>query len=54
MRYHDDGIVKVNEEFLQPFYGVQVQVVGRLVLKQDIRIAEKRLGKEYLYLLAAV
>ena len=44
MRYYDDGIVKVNEKFLQPFDSIQVQMVGRLVQQQDIRISEKRLG----------
>ncbi len=54
MGYHDDGIVEVDQEFLQPCDSIQIQVVRRLVEKQDIRIAEKRLGKQDFYLLRPV
>ena len=48
---YDDCIVKVDQEFLKPFNGRQIQVVGRLIQKQDVRVTEKCLGKKYLYLL---
>ena len=51
MADYNHGIFKVNEEVLQPFDGAQVQVVGRLVQKQDVRISEKRLSQKYLHLL---
>ena len=54
VRHHDNGIFKVNQKFLKPCDGVQIQVVGRLVQKKDIRVAEKRLGKKNLYLFIAV
>ena len=53
MGYHDNGVFKVDQEFLQPFDGVQVQMVGRLVQKQDIRISEKRLRQQDFHLFAA-
>ena len=40
MGYHDNGIFKVNQKLFQPCNGVQIQVVGRLVQKQDVRISE--------------
>ena len=30
-----------------------IQVVGRLVEQQDVRVSEQRLGKQHLYLLGA-
>ena len=36
MGYYDDGILKVNQEFLQPCDRIEIQMVGRLVEKQDI------------------
>ena len=36
----DDRVVKVDQEFFQPCDCIQVQVVGGLVQKQDIRVAE--------------
>ena len=41
MGYNDDGIVKVDQEFLKPCDRIEIQVVGRLVEKQDIRVSEK-------------
>ena len=46
--YNDNGVFKIQQEILQPADSRQVQVVGRLVQLQDVRIAEKRLGKQYL------
>ena len=41
MGYDDNGILKVNEEFLQPCDRIEIQVVGRLVEKQDVRVTEQ-------------
>ena len=38
--YNNDGIVKVDQKFLQPFNCRQIQMVGRLVQKQDVGISE--------------
>ena len=46
MGYYDDGIVKVDQEFFQPFNSRKIQMVGRLIQKKDIRISEKSLGKQ--------
>ena len=54
MGNNNHRIFKIDEEFLQPGDGIQIQMVGRLIQKQDVRVAEKRFGKEYLHLLAAV
>ncbi len=51
MGYNDNGIVKVDQEFLQPCDGIQIQVVGRLIQKQECRITEKCLCKKNLDLL---
>ena len=51
--HHDHGVVKVDKELLQPGDGVQVQVVGGLVQKQDVRIAKEGLSQQHLYLLRA-
>lgn len=54
MGYDDDCILKVNEEFFQPGNSIQIQVVGRLVQKKDVRITEEGFGKENFDLLSAV
>ena len=46
MGNYDNGIVKVDQEFFQPCDRIQIQVVGRLVQKKDIRITEKCLCKK--------
>ena len=51
MGYNDDGIVKVDQEFFQPFNSRKIQMVGRLIQKKDIRISEKSLCKKNLDLL---
>ena len=53
MGYHDNCVLKVNQKLLQPRNGIQVQVVGRLIQKQDVRVAEQGLGQQYLNLLGA-
>ena len=41
MGYHDHRIFKVDQKFFQPFDRTEIQVVGRLVEKKDVRIAEQ-------------
>ena len=43
--YDDDGIVEIDEEFLKPADRVQIQMVSRLVQKQDIVITKMGSGK---------
>ena len=52
MGYYDYRILKIDQKLLQPCDGVQIQVVGRLVQQQNIRISEQCLRKEYLHLLS--
>ena len=52
MGHYNDSILKVDQELLQPFDGIQVQVVGRLIQKKNIRIAEQSLCKKNFYFLA--
>ena len=40
MGYHDYSVIKINQEFFQPCNGIEIQVVGRLVEKKNIRISE--------------
>ena len=49
----NDGVVKIDQEFLQPLDSRKIQMVGRLIQKKDIRIAEKSLGKKNFDLLAS-
>ena len=53
MRHNDHRILKIDQEFLQPADGVQIQMVGRLVQQQDIRVAEQGSGQQDLYLFTA-
>ena len=48
VRDNDNGIFKVNQKLLKPCNGIQIQMVGRLVQKQDIGIAEQSFGKQNL------
>ena len=54
MGYYDDRAEILGKEVLEPRYRVNVKVVGRLVHKDYIGIAEKRLREQHLYLLRAV
>ena len=54
MGYDDDGVLEVDEKLLEPLDGVQIEVVGRLVEEQDVRITEQRLREEDLNLLGAL
>ena len=53
MGYNNDGIVKVDQEFFQPFDRREIQMVGRLIEEQNIRIPEKCLGQKNFDLLAS-
>ena len=53
MGYNDDGIVKVDQEFLEPFDRREIQVVGRLIEEQDVRVSKKCLSKKDFDLLAS-
>ena len=48
---NDDRVVEVDQEFLQPGDGVQIQMVGRLVQQQDVGVAEQGPGQQDLDLL---
>ena len=48
MRYNDNRVLKVDEEFLKPCDGIHIKVVCRLIQKKYIRIAKKGLGKKHL------
>src|SRR6185369_15786332 len=41
-----DRVCKAEQKILQPGDGFQVQMVGRLVKEQNVRIAEQGLGKQ--------
>ncbi|CDD62200.1 uncharacterized protein BN684_02026 [Clostridium sp. CAG:505] len=49
--YDNNGIFKVHQEAFQPFDSMQVQMVGRFVQQQDVRIAEERLCQQDFHLL---
>ena len=53
MGNHDNRIFKVHQEILQPFDRMNIQMVGRLVQKQNIGIAEQCLCQKHLHLLSA-
>ena len=40
MGYHNNCIFKIDQEFFQPCNSVQIQVVGRLIQKQNVRISK--------------
>ena len=50
----DHCVVEIDQKFLQPCDGIQIQMVGRLVQEQDIGIAEERLGQQDFNLLITV
>ena len=43
---YDHRVFKADQEFLQPGDGVQIQVVGRLIQKQYVRVAEQGFCQE--------
>ena len=50
MGNHDNGVLKASQKVLQPVDGGQVQMVGRLVQQQDVRIAKESLRQQYAHL----
>ncbi len=50
----DNGVVKADQEFLQPCDGVQIQMVRRLIQEQDVRVAKKCLREKDFYFFRAV
>ena len=54
MRDHDQRAVVADEEIAQPVDRVEVEVVGRLVEQQRLRIAEQRLRQQHAHFLAAL
>ena len=54
VRDGDERAFVVVEEILQPVDGVEVEVVGRLVEQQRLRLAEERLRQQHADLLAAL
>ena len=53
MGYNDDSVVKVDQEFFEPFNSGQVKVVGRLIQKKNVRITKQCLRQKNFDLLAA-
>ena len=51
MGNNDDCVVKFNQEILQPADRFQIQMVRRLIEKQNVRITKQCLRKQDLYLL---
>ena len=50
MGHDDNRILKIDQKLLQPGNGIQIQMVRRLVQKQNIRISKQRLGQKHLNL----
>jgi len=50
----DHCVLEAGEKMLQPVDGLQVQLVGWFVQKQDIRVTEQGLGQQHPHLVAAV
>jgi hypothetical protein len=54
VRDHDQRALVADEELAQPVDRVEVEVVGRLVEQQRLRVAEQRLRQQHADLLAAL
>jgi len=54
MGNNNDCIVETTEKVFEPGLGFEVKVVGGLIQKKDIRVAEKGLRKKDAYLFRAV
>ena len=48
MGHHDYRVFKIQQEVFQPANGRQIQVVGRLVQQQNVRIAKEGLRQQHL------
>lgn len=53
MGYNDDSVVKVDQEFFEPFNSRQIKVVGRLIQKKNVRITKQCLRQKNFDLLAS-
>ena len=51
MRYYDNSTEILGEEFLKPLYSVYIEVVGRLVKQDYVRISEECLRQKHLDLI---
>ena len=54
MGYDDDGIFEIDQKFFQPCDCIQIQMVGRLIEQQDVRVAEQCARQQDFDLFAAV
>ena len=52
--YDDNGVVKVDQKLFKPDDGIEIQMVRRLVKKQNVGVAEQSLRKQHLNLVGAV
>ena len=50
MAHHKDQALAVHQEVLKPLDSLNVQMVGRLVQQDDVRLAEQCLGQQHLHL----
>ena len=53
MRNIEDGQPALRNKRLQPLQGFDIQIIGRLVKQENIRLPHQKLCKLYLHLLAA-
>ena len=53
MGYDNNSIIKVDQEFFQPFDSSKIQVVGRLIQKQNVRITKQCSCQQNFHLFAA-
>ena len=53
MGYNDDSVVKVDQEFFEPFNSRQIKVVGRLIQKKNVWVTKQCLCKKNFDLLAS-
>ena len=54
MGNNNNGVVKVDQEFFQPCDRIQIQVVGRLIQKKNIRITKSACARRTLTFCAPV
>jgi len=45
----DDGALEVHQQAFQPFDGIQIQVVGRLIEQQHVGLGDQRLGQGHTF-----
>ena len=42
MGYHDNSIIKIDQEFFKPLNRGKIQMVGRLIQQQNVRILQNQ------------